>query len=80
MKSFNSHFSCSSNLSFHFALRCFFFHDFRAPLETGTGTAGISIVIEEEEEEGIGGERRSIEGGAMAGPVIEVKVEKRIKR
>ena len=67
-------------MSSHFAFRCLFFHDLRAPLETGTGTAGISIVIEEEEEEGIGGERRSIEGGAMAGPVIEVNIEKRRKR
>ena len=67
-------------MSSHFAFRCLFFHDLRAPLETGTGTAGISIVIEEEEEEEIGGERRSIEGGAMAGPVIEVNIEKRIKR
>ena len=54
----------------------FLFHNPRALLGTGTGieTAGISIVIEEEEEE-IGEERQSTEGGAMAGQVIKVKME-----
>ena len=59
----------------------FLFHNPRALLGTGTGieTAGISIVIEEEEEE-IGEERQSTEGGAMAGQVIKVRMEQRRKR